>query len=66
MQNGLHNHAFINTIMFMLKCAQYTRAAALHLAEFGLVFVHQPFLVLFELLHSLRQRIHLRRDGTAT
>lgn len=38
----------------------------MHLAEFGLVFIHQPFLVLFELLHSLRQRIHLRRDGTAT
>lgn len=37
-------------------------ASVLHLAEFGLVLLHQPFLVLFELLHSLRQRIHLRRD----
>lgn len=31
----------------------------LYLAEFGLVFLHQSLLVLFQLLHPLCQRINL-------
>lgn len=30
-----------------------------YLAEFGLIFFHQPLLVLLKFFHPLRQRIHL-------
>lgn len=34
----------------------------LYLAEFGLVFLHQSLLVLFQLLHPLCQRINLQQE----
>lgn len=47
------------SILARMKIPSGTVATALYLAEFCLVFLHQPLFVLLELLHPLRQRIHL-------